>query len=288
MKNNLMGLTSFLSTLLALSTALECSGQSVPVGVEFLDPIRRESRRGDNWCTTWAADGHQYTSMCDGYGWDPDRQREIHTEVFRISGTFEEVQGHALPSYAVDFNEVDATNRYMPYYFGYGIVAIGDVLYQFLSRQNATNFMPPFQGINLIYSEDYGKTWYRFDGVEVTHTKLDYSGETQFFWQEQGVEREGKVGYAMSWIAVCQMGPGHTQGEQDGFVYLYAPNGSQVNELNLARVSVGSLLDRSTYEYFDTQSADGSVHWTDNIEERGVIHTFPASNKEGDPFGWYS
>ncbi len=40
---------------------------SVPTAVVF-DPetLTRSGTRGDNWCITWADDGHQYTSMDDG------------------------------------------------------------------------------------------------------------------------------------------------------------------------------------------------------------------------------
>ena len=33
----------------------------------------RDGRSGDNWCITWAGDGHQYTAMDDGYGWQDEK-----------------------------------------------------------------------------------------------------------------------------------------------------------------------------------------------------------------------
>lgn len=273
--------------ILGLSPLLSLA-QGLPIDVKFGDKIMRESRRGDNWCTTWGNDDHQYTSMCDGYGWDANRKREIHTEVLKITGEFGDVHGYSLPAYPVDYEVIDATNRYMPYYFGYGIVDVNGVLFQFLSRQAETNFMPPFQGTNVIYSPDYGESWFRFDDEDVTNTLLDYSPAAQFFWQEDGSFVDGKEGYAFSWISVCQMGKGNSQGEQDGFVYLYSPNGAQANELSLARVSSTSITDRSAYQFFHSFSKSGEVNWTSNIEDRGVAYTFPKENSQGDPFGWYS
>ena len=262
--------------------------QSVPVGVSFGEEILRESIRGDNWCTTWAADGHQYTSMCDGLGWDKTRTHEIHTEVLKISGSFENVFGTATSGYPVDFNFLDETNRYLPFFFGFGIVDIDGHLYQFLSRQNATNFMPPFQGISIIHSPDAGQTWYNHRGENVSNTNPDYAAGSQFFWQEDGFSREGKTGYAFSWISVCQMGMGHRSGEQDGFVYLYSPNGANANELNLARVPEKSITDREAYQFFKSMSAAGDVRWTKDLEQRGVMHQFPKQNSQGQAFGWYS
>ena len=260
----------------------------VPTGVTFQNKIMRESIRGDNWCTTWGADGNLYTSMCDGYGWDSTRTKEIHSEVLKISGGFDNVFGEAVSGYPVDFNVVDKTDRYMPYFFGYGIVSVKGTIYQFLSRQNATNFMPPFQGVNIISTPDNGKTWYRYDGANVSNTTLDHSPDTQFIWHEQGTEIDGKTGYAFACISVCQMGQDNTKGEQDGYVYLYSPDGSKAHELNMARVPETSINDKSAYEYFTSRNEDGSANWTSSMAARGIVHTYPKSNTNGDNFGWYS
>ena len=66
------------------------------VGVRRLDDtiIRRKEFTGDNWHTTWAADGHQYVLQCDGRGWN--------NRLWRLKGsppdfTFEPVESHPGP-----------------------------------------------------------------------------------------------------------------------------------------------------------------------------------------------
>jgi len=226
--------------------------------------------------------------MCDGFGWTDSRTHEIHTEVLKISGEFENVYGHVLSGYPVDFNYLDETNRYMPFFFGFGIVSVDGVIYQFLSRQNATNFMPPFQGISIIYTPDLGVTWYNHNEQNVSNQRLDDSPEAQFFWQEQASDIDGKTGYTFSWISVCQMGKDNSAGEQDGYIYLYSPNGAKVNELNMARVPKSSIVDKSKYQYFISRTDNGVASWSNNIADRGVVHSFPKLNSKRDPFGWYS
>jgi len=49
------------------ATACQPSEPPAPSGVVFhKDPLFRLGAHGDNWCITWAADGSQVTSMCDG------------------------------------------------------------------------------------------------------------------------------------------------------------------------------------------------------------------------------
>src|SRR5947209_2142902 len=57
--------------------------------------IRRQDFTGDNWHTTWAADGHQYVLQCDGRGYN--------TRLWRLRGappdfTFEPVPSHPGPA----------------------------------------------------------------------------------------------------------------------------------------------------------------------------------------------
>ena len=290
-----MKLHSVLYFALALFYYIPGNAQSIienkitPKGIIFHDKeIMRECKRGDNWCTTWAADGNQYTSLCDGYGWDTTMTREIHTSVLRITGNFHTVKGEATENYPVDYNIVDLTDRYVPYYFGYGIVSVNGTIYQYLSRQASYDFRPPFQGVNLISSPDYGKTWYRHDNLNVTNRLLDYSPDNQFFWQEQPDTVDGKAGYAFAWISACQMGQDNQQGEKDGYVYIYSPYGPRNNELNMARVPEGAIDKRDAYEFFVSRNPDGTANWSSQISERGIVHNFPKENDEGRAYGWYS
>src|SRR5262245_36722775 len=66
------------------------------MGMRRLDDtiIRRRDFTGDNWHTTWGADGHQYVLQCDGRGYN--------TRLWRLRGeppsfTFEPVESHPGP-----------------------------------------------------------------------------------------------------------------------------------------------------------------------------------------------
>jgi hypothetical protein len=77
----------------------------------------------------------------------------------------------------------------------------------------------------------------------------------------------------------------------DGYVYVYSPNGNDegtMNQLVMFRVPKDKILDRSAYEYFVKRNADGTADWSSNIEDRGVVHTFPAGwvNTGLHPYAW--
>ncbi|RLD95600.1 MAG: hypothetical protein DRJ29_02245, partial [Bacteroidetes bacterium] len=49
------------------STPQKKEEKLLPVGVEFnKETLKRLGAGGDNWCITWAKDGSQVVSMCDG------------------------------------------------------------------------------------------------------------------------------------------------------------------------------------------------------------------------------
>jgi len=180
----------------------------IPAGVELqTSTVRREGKSGDNWCITWGADGHQYTSMCDGGGWYGPGG---HSRVWRLEGEFDEFV-------AVDIENYPAPP--MSHYFGYGIAAIDGTIYQFLSRVPKEGWSSPFQGVNLIHSPDAGRTWYRHDGVNVSGKTLDSSPGSQFFWHEQPRTVHGQESYAFSFISCTQMGQDNSEA-MDNYVYL--------------------------------------------------------------------
>lgn len=56
----------------------------VPTGVQFKsETLKRIGYRSDNWYITWAADGNQITSMCDG-NWLKEGKAPFHNRLFRI------------------------------------------------------------------------------------------------------------------------------------------------------------------------------------------------------------
>jgi len=253
-------------------------GGVVPRGVEFLKgTLTRAGQRGDNWCITWGADGNQYTAMCDGTGWDP-QEVFYRTRTWRIKGGPDDFQVDLLPNFPL-------TVRNTPW-FGYGICSVDGVIYHFISRTPKDHWSGPFLGVKLIYSPDNGATWFRHDGTEVSGRKLSTEPSTMFFWQEDPRVVHGRAAYAFSTVSFAQMGRDNFKAIDD-YVYLYSPDGPYPHHLNLARVPRDKVTRRESYEFFKKLNRDGTVEWTKDIRERGIVHTFP-SETNGDCFGWYS
>ena len=56
--------------------------------------IRTEASNTDNFPTTWAADGHQYSFGGDGFGWGNNLASKVSWGAFRIEGDFNNYTGH--------------------------------------------------------------------------------------------------------------------------------------------------------------------------------------------------
>jgi hypothetical protein len=249
------------------------------VGVRRLDDsiIRRTEFAGDNWHTTWAADGHQYVLQCDGRGYN--------TRLWRLRGgppgfAFEPVASHPGPA-----ESAEAAKAGRARYYGFGILAIGDAIYHFYSTANRWS-NPPFRfvGNKLICSADGGATWTNQDGTSpvVFETWNDRSARNMVFFNEPGD--------CFSLLTILQMGRGYAQ-NRDGYVYVYSPNGNvegRMNQLVMFRVQKDKLRDRGAYEYFAGPDAAGAK-WSRRIEDRQPVHTFPAGwvNKLAHPYSWH-
>jgi hypothetical protein len=249
-------------------------------GVRRLDDtiIRRKEFTGDNWHTTWGADGHQYVLQCDGRGYN--------TRLWRLRGsppdfTFEPVPSHPGPK------ESDAAAKAgRARYYGFGILAVGDSIYHFLSTPN-TWYTPPYRfvGSKLVYSPDGGATWKNRDGTSpVVFERWDErsAGNMAFF---------NEPGDCFSLLAILQMGKGYGQ-NQDGYAYVYAPNGNvagTMNQLVMFRVPKDKVRDRGANEYFAGIGPDGGARWSLKISDRVPVHTFPAGwvNKLDHPYSWH-
>ena len=213
----------------------------IPKGIVFQkNTLHREAKNGDNWCITWGADGHQYTAMCDGKGWDP-HNAYYRTRTYRIKG---EVDG-----FEVDLLEkFPKTENGTPWY-GYGISSIDGTLYHFISHTPQNRWSGPFRGVKLIYSPDNGNSWYRHDGVDVSGKKLSTDPNSMFFWQEDARKVYGDKACAFSTLSFAQMGQDNSKA-MDDFVYTYSPDGPYTHHLNMARVHRDKIRDRSAYEFF--------------------------------------
>ena len=253
--------------------------KQVPIGVDFQkETLLRSGVKGDNWCITWSADGNQYTSMCDGMGWDT--LHGFHrTRVFRIGGDSDNFKPAYLDGYPL---AIDRTS-----WFGYGIVSVEGYLYNFLSQVPLDYWSGPFLGTKLIYSPDFGKRWFRHDGIEITGKTLSKDPETMFFWKEAGRKRVDTIGYAFSQVSFVQMGQDNSR-LIDDFVYMYSPDGAFSHHLNMARVHKDSIREKSAFWFFQKYNMDSTeARWTKDINSRGIAYEFPEKNGN-DWMGWYS
>ena len=284
----------------------EPSAMSVPTGIRFDENVFRSSGRGDNWYMTWAADGDIYTSLCDGYGWpdkngkNPDHQ---NNQVIRIAGVPGEDSFRASPLVgAPDYSrsgmadiidlfplpEGDSLQvhpgknlsaRLNWTWYAYGIVSIDGDLYQFISHTaEKIGGFGWFDGVQLIWRPKGETQWKRWNGSNA-HDKdrwLLGSGGNQLLFHNES-------NHAFSYLSIVQYGQDY-QENQDGYVYLYSPEGrKRAHHLNLARVRKEHLLDRTKWEYFVRHTSDGGAEWAVNaIDKRGDVYLFP----EG--WGFYS
>lgn len=253
-------------------------------GLRRLDETTlRLGGNGDNWHMTWAADGRQYAGLCDGFGWPEWPQKWFNTRVLAIDGEPPGVRFEYLPSYP------DLVNRpglLFGRYYGFGILAVDGRIYQFLATPNRPFHQPEprFVGTKLIYSSDGGKTWHNRDGSApvVWEPWDERSRKNMTFFEEDGD--------TFSLLTVLQMGQEYGQ-NRDGYVYVYAPNGSMdgtMNQLVMFRVPKERLLERAAYEFFVSRAADGGAEWSADITDRGPVHTFPSGwvSKTLSPYAW--
>jgi len=257
------------------------------VGIRRLDEtLRRTGGNGDNWHMTWAEDDKQYVALCDGQGW-----RDVpgftgqgyNTRVYAINGVPPKPSFEHLRGYPDLLSEQSPNvNRY----YGFGIIAFDEYIYHFLSTPNHPFNQPDprFVGIKLIFSPDNGLTWKNQNGTPVKWEKWDERNrENMLFFNESGE--------AFSLLTVLQMGKNYEH-NQDGYVYVYSPNGNQegnMNELVMFRVPKDKILNRSDYEFFVSLNPDKTANWSKEIEDRGVVHKFPSGwvNSQIHPYAWH-
>lgn len=254
--------------------------------------VRREETtlrlggQGDNWHMSWADDDRQYTSLCDGKAWpdvDGYTGREYNTRVFAIEGDPHDTRFVHLPGFPDLHIEAHPNiNRY----YGFGILALDGHIYNYLSTPNYPFEMDDarFVGAKLIHSPDNGATWQNQGGGPVQWEPWeDRHRDNMIFFEEEGD--------TFALITVLQMGKNYEH-NRDGFVYLYAPNGSvegTMNQLGLARVPKDRILQRTAYEFFAGRNADGTGQWSADIGLREPVHVFPSGwiNVEYHPYAWH-
>ncbi len=261
-------------------------------GIQRLDKtIQPVSGVGDNWHMSWAADDKQYVGLCDGRGWADlpgYTGQDYNSNLYRISGqapqhTFERVPGY--PALESIYPPTPAHPKSYSRYYGFGLLALDHAIYHFMSTPK-TPFGAPgnaFAGVKLIYSVDDGQTWHNQDGGPLVWEAWEArSRDNMLFFMEPDE--------TFSLLTVLQMGQNYSA-NTDGYVYLYAPNGSRegtMNQLALLRVPRDSIRERARYEYFVARQPDGGARWSADLGQRGAVYGFPSgwvNYAIGDPHG---
>jgi hypothetical protein len=230
------------------------------------DTILRLGGSGDNYVMTWAADDRQLVGVCDGAGWT--MKTFYNSRLYGIVGGPQNAKFEEISTYP-DKLFYDVGYRGVPDYYGFGILAVDNVIYQFLSLISKGS--SHFDGAKLIYSADNGQTWHNQDGSSpvVFECYEQQSRDTMTFF------REPQSSFPI--LNFLQMGRNYTL-NRDGYAYAYAPNGvdeGTMNELVMFRVPKNKILDRGSYEFYSGTQANGAPTWASRIEERKPIHRFP-------------
>jgi len=257
-----------------------------PAGVEFRrETLCRSGSTGDNWCITWAGDGAQYTSMCDG-NW-LGGEHKYHNHLYRIPGQPEDLRVEDVPGYP---QFVQGTGSW----FGYGIVSSGGVLYSAISKTPGNRWSGPFRGLKLLASRDGGATWARIDrrGLERViepwaEARNEVSADEMFFLEECGHPHREQPAYPFSYVSFVQCGRDNTAARDD-YTYIHSPEGAQSHQLLLARAPKHQIGVRDAWEYFVRYDDDGHPMWSPDLRERGPVHLFPERSGDDRYFGWYS
>src|SRR3954469_12008739 len=238
--------------------------------------VARLGGDGDNWHMTWTSDDRVVAGLCDGAAqpWPKVPHRVYNSRLISISGAPPKLEFADTPGYPLLL--AGPTPREPSRYYGFGIIAIDNTIYQFLSTPDRffenTPPQPRFVGAKLIYSPDNGHTWHNRDGSTPVRWEVweDRSQANMAFFKEPGD--------AFSLLTVLQMGKAYEQ-NKDGYVYIFSPNGSTegtMNQLALCRVPKDRIRDRGAYEFFAARKPDRTAEWSKDIAARGVVQSFPS------------
>lgn len=265
-----LALAATFGGLAAPAVARSRSAAAVRGAMPVDGSIVRLGGLGDGYKMTLTADGRQIVVVNDGPGWAPPPATFFSTRLWTVEGPPPQPRFAQLLGYPV----VDraAHPEGAPHYYGHGVIAVGQNLYQFLATLDQAEDRPRrWTGAKLIRSRDGGKTWQNGDGSSpvVWEDWKDQSRNTLTFFNEP----DG----AFSLLAFLQQGKAHSS-NRDGFVYAYGLNGSVdglMNQLVLFRVRADRVADRAAYRFFAGRRGDGSARWSPDIAERQPVHTFP-------------
>jgi len=260
---------SLVSPAFARSTA-GAGAAMVSRAVRAPGSIMRLGGQGDGYKMTVTADGRQLVVVNDGPGWAPPPATFFSTRLWTIEGSPERARFEQLAGYPV-FDRA-ALPEGAPSYYGHGVLAVGEHLYQFLATLDDAEERPRhWTGAKLIHSPDGGATW------------LNPDGSGPVIWE--GWDEQATAGFpflnepdgCFSLLSFLQQGRAYSE-NRDGYIYVYGLNGSAdglMNQVVMFRVKQDRLLDRDSYRFFAGRLKDGTARWSCDIADREPVHTFP-------------
>ena len=209
------------------------------------DTHRTDAGGSDLWPTTWAADGHVYTSWGDGAGYGSDFPDEGGRD--RVSLGFARIEGFPPDNwFGVNINGGKRAEK--PASFPKkgkcgGMLSAGGTLYAWLNLQDGT-----WPGVNqaLVWSEDKAVTWTRAPWV----------------WPK------GRDNFKAQ--TFLQSGRNY-KGPRDDHIYVYGRNETdwgQGKHGYLARVHRRRIGDRDAYRFFTGIDAAGRARWDADVSMR--------------------
>lgn len=198
---------------------------------EFAPEIRRAAIDSDNWPLTWGADGAQYTSYGDGFGFEPRVERKLGMGFARVLGPAGSFRGENLRSGGERVGDGAKSPK------ASGIVMVGGVLYLWV--RNVGN-------AEIWRSRDRGKTWERGPRFEESFGAPSFLN----FGRDYAGARDGFV-YTYS-----QDGPSAYESD---------------NRLILARAPVDRLMERGAWDFFERLDAGRPVWTRDIARRGAVL-----------------
>ena len=270
----------YLFVIFLIFTSSAIFSQSIPTGVHFdTTTIKHKGNFGDNWCQTWAIDDYVYTMLDDGNGWWGSSEK--------LNG-LPDWEGAMLLQISGDQNFTSKDVKKMPGWpislvssplYAYGTVAVDSTIYIWLWKSETDTWYRRPIANRLLYTKDFGKTLYRWDGTLETYKTYQQIDSTDFFfYKEDARPKDGKDAYAFNWIAFLQNGKANSEAKDD-YIYMYAPEQDNPRNLALARVHKDHILDKSAYQYFKGIN-NNKPDWSADILERGSTIQYPAAGEE--------
>jgi hypothetical protein len=216
---------------------------------------KREAPGSDNWPTTWADDGHQYTAWGDGGGFGGTNS------LGRVSLGFARVEG--------DWNNYRGVNVWggqgAPHAAtfrgkSYGLICVGGVFTMWVTQIQKEE---PFKDVRLAVSTDHGASWKLADWAFTREESVMVPTICNFGRDYAGARDEFVYHYLIRFRSLT--GPDNYE---DKASYL---NVQRPGAIDLARVPKEKMLERSSWTFYTGRDAAGNPRWTSNLAERQPV-----------------